>query len=356
MNYRFLILAACVLTTVFGVHHASSQSFDPTSLIDPNTGLPIGIDEQVSIEQVPKIPKPGESVSFRITAYTTNLNKAKITWSQDGKIILSQMGAVTNIVTAPQSGGKSTITITIQKEGGGTLTKTVVLNPADVDLIYEAQTYAHPFFKGKRIFSSEAVVTYIAIPNFVVGGRKIADSDLVYTWKVNGTAQQNASGYGKNTFTVKGQLIERPATITVDVSAVNSNMVATQSINIRSSQPEVVVYENNPILGVVYEKAILGTFLLERPQVDFEAIPYFFSAANKDDGQIAYKWSINGSQVTTKTPNENYLLLRNDKNAEGRAMISATVAHVQNLLQSTQTQLELDFKKVENTTNEASTF
>lgn len=359
MKYRFIIFSTLLVSTSFFVHQALSQSLDSdiNSLIDSNTGLPTGIIEQISIEQVPQIPKPGEVVSIRLTSYMTDLNKAKITWTQDGKVILSQIGALTNQIQAPESGKKTTIVITILKEGGGVVTKTVALSPAEVNLIYEAQTYAHPFFKGKKLFTSESVINFIALPNFVdSNGKKIADSNLVYTWKVNGTVEQSISGYGKNTFVTKGQLIERPSTITVEVSAINSSLKASQSIQIKSTVPEVVIYENNPLLGVIYDKAIFGTFLLERPQVDFEAIPYFFSGNTKDSFDLKYKWAINGVKVETKSPNENYLLLQNNQNQEGSASISLILEHTKNLLQTTQTRLNLDFKKVENISNENFTF
>jgi hypothetical protein len=357
MKYRFILLSTFILVSAcFFGQQVFSQSLDLSELIDPNTGLPTGVIEQVSIEQNPQIPKPGEIVSVRLTSYSTDLNKAKITWSQDGKVVLSQTGAVTNQIQAPESGKSTTITITIQKEGGGTLIKTIVLSPADVDLIYEAQTYAHPFFKGKRQYTSESVVNVIAVPNFIgKNGQKIPASNLVYTWSINGTIKQDLSGYGKNTFKIKGELIERAAQISVDVSAVNSSLIATQSIMLKSTTPELVIYENNPVLGVIYEKAVLGSFSLERPQVDFEAIPYFFSGNSKDDFDFVYKWAINGVQVTNKSLNENYLLLQNNKNMEGRATISATLSHAKNILQTTRASLELNFKKVENTPNENST-
>lgn len=359
MKYRSVILSSFLFSTLFFVHYVFSQStdFDPSILMDANTGLPLGVDEQISIEQIPQIPQAGENVSIRINAYTTNLNKAKITWTQDGKIVLSQTGAVSNQVTAPASGKSSTIGITIQKENGGTIYREIKLNPADVDLVYEAQTYAHPFFKGKKLYTSESDVTFVAIPTFITpAGKKFADQDLVYKWKVNGTVQQSVSGYGKNTFSTKGQLIERPMQVTVDVSAINSSLIATKSINLHSVAPEILIYENNPLLGVVYDKAILGTFFLQRPQVDFEAIPYFFSSVNKDSSNLAYSWTVNGLEVTNKGPNENYLLLQNDKNAEGQANISVTTSHIQNILQTTFSQFGLDFKKVNNTSNEASVF
>jgi hypothetical protein len=340
---------------------AQETPFDPTqlinSLIDNNTGLPLGVEEQVTIQQIPSIPKPGETVSVQITAYSTDLNKAKITWTLDGKVITSQTGATTFKFLAPQSGKVSTLVITIEKEGGGTLTKTIVVSPADVDLIYEAQTYAPPFYKGKKRFTSEAVIKFIAVPNFVTSkGNKVPVSDLVYTWKVNGSVQQSVSGYGKNVFSAKGTLIERPTQVTVEVSAINSTLKASQTINYRSSAPEVVLYENNPILGVVYEKAIQGSFNLDRPQVDFEAVPYFFSGNYKDSSSISYAWSLNGTAITSKGINENYLVLRNDKNEEGKALINVGVQHGSNMLQNAQSMLELNFKKVKNEPNEANIF
>jgi hypothetical protein len=370
MKYGFTTLGLfLILFVLLFLQNAFSQTtgqaqetpFDPTqlinSLIDNNTGLPLGVEEQITIQQIPSIPKPGETVSVQITAYSTDLNKAKITWTIDGKVITSQTGAVTFQFLAPQSGKTSTLVIKIEKEGGGTLTKTIVVSPADVDLIYEAQTYVPPFYKGKKKFSSEAVIKFIAIPNFVTPkGNKIAISDLVYTWKVNGTVQQSVSGYGKNVFLTKGTLIERPTQVTVEVSAVNSTLKASQTIGFKSSAPEVVLYENNPILGIVYEKAIQGTFNLDRPQVDFEAVPYFFSGQYKDSSSIQYTWSLNGISVTSKGINENYLVLRNDKNEDGRALVNVSVQHASNIMQNAKSLLELNFKKIENEPNEQFTF
>lgn len=362
MKYNFLIVSILLVgiflikTETFSQTTFDAPVFDPLSLIDPTSGLPQGVEEQISIEQIPKIPRPNEFVSIRIESFMTDLNKAKITWTQDGKVLLSQTGAVTNQVQAPQSGKTSTLLIRVQKENGGIFTKTITLSPADVDLIYEAQTYAHPFFKGKRLFTSESFVNVIALPHFVINGNKVPESNLVYKWKTNGTVQQAFSGYGRNTFSIKGSLIERPIVVEVEVTAINSSLIATQSLTLKSTQPEIVLYENNPLLGIVYEQAILGEFNLERPQVDFEAVPYFFSANTKDDDNLNYRWLINGVHVASKSPQENYLFLQNINNEDGRAIISATVKQAQNILQTTQTGLELNFKKVTEEQNETSIF
>ncbi len=362
MKYRFIITSICVVC-FFSFHIASSQTtdqtapaFNPFDLIDSNTGLPVGFEEQLSIEQIPKIPRPDEFVSIRLESYMTDLNKAQITWIQDGTISLSGTGAIAHVVQAPQSGKTSIVSIRIVKENGGILNKQITLSPADVDLIYEAQTYAHPFFKGKKLFTSESNVTFIAIPNFVINGKVAPLENLVYTWEINGTVQQNVSGFAQNTFSIKGSLIERPTTIGVTVSAINSPLIANKSITLKSTNPEILLYENNPVLGVIYEKALQGTLLLERAQIDFEAIPYFFSAITKNDQSLTYRWFINKKLVESKTPQENYILLQNNNNEEGTAGISVTVKHNQNILQNTGSQFNLNFKKIKQATNEIFNF
>ena len=349
--YSIVLVLLFIVFSIFSFTPVSSQTLNINDFFDSNTGLPIGIDEQITVEQIPEIPKPNELVSFRITSYMSDLNKAKITWTQDGVVLLSQVGAVTNQIQAPESGKSSTIIITITKETGGIVTKKIVLNPADVDLIYEADTYTHPFFKGKRLFTSESVIRFIANPNFVLSGKQIPASNLVYTWKINGTVDQVSSGYGRNIFTTKGMLIERPLEVEVQVSAINSTLVASQSIKVRSQAGEVVLYENNPLLGIVYEKAISGNFLLERSQVDFEAVPYFFGVLQRDSDNLKYTWLINNVRVASKSPQENYLLLQNANNEDGRAIITARVEHLQNILQNGQVQLELNFKKIKEQIN-----
>lgn len=346
-------------------HQALSQSqpvfdqptFDPASLFDPNTDLPTGIDEQLTITQNPQIPRPGDTVSVQLTSYVTDLNRSTITWTLDGRNVSSGVGITRFEFQAPAGGSSSRLVVTINKNGGGTISRTIVVSPADVDLIYEANTYVHPFYKGKKLFTSESSLTFIAIPNFVSSnGATIKAENLSYIWRVNGSVQQSVSGYGRNKFLTRGSLIERPMQISVEVTAPNSTLQASQSINVQSTKPEMTLYENNPLLGVMYDKAIQGTFVLERPQVDFEGIPYFFSGSYKDDPNFDFNWYINGTDVASKAPNENYMVLRNDQNQEGTALISVSTSHITNMLQTANTSLELDFKKVDNNANEQFTF
>lgn len=358
MKQSYLVISIFLIMFVLTYNHnVFSQTMNPADFFDSNTGLPIGITEQISVTQIPQIPKPGEAVSVEIESYSTDFNKAQIKWTLNDKVISSGFGIKKITFNAPASGKTSVLKITITKEGGGVIQKNITINPADVDLMYEAQTYAPPFYKGKKLFTSESNISFIAVPNFVLSsGKKIPDEQLVYTWSVNGSIIESVSGYGRNIFVTKGTLIERPMTVQVDVSASNSTLKATQKINLVSTKPEFILYENNPLLGVVYEKAIQGIFNLQRPQIDFEGVPFFFDAQYKDSTNLKYTWSINGVSIKTKSSNENYLILQNDKNQEGQAVISTSIQHTKNILQNTASKIQLQFKKNDNSTNETFTF
>jgi hypothetical protein len=326
------------------------------SIIDPNSGLPIGVTEQVEIEQIPRIPNPGDLVNLKIISYLTDLNKAQIIWTTEEGVISSGIGNTSISIIAPPSGQSVTVQVRIIKNGGGEILQTISINPAGVDLIYEANTYTHPLYKGKKLFTSESTLRFIALPNFVDQlGNKIDDSNLIYTWKVNDVVQ-NTSGFGKNIFVRQGTLIERPVIVSVEVSDLKSNFRASKRMQIRSQAPEIILYENNPLLGVVYEKAIQGEFLLERPQVDFEGVPYFFSVPNKEDTSLKWRWAINGFPQQTKLSTENFIVLKNAQNEDGRAIITAQVEHVNNILQTAKNRFDLNFKKVNNTNNEEFVF
>src|SRR5690606_11304016 len=111
MKYFSSILSLSILAaTLFYTQHVFSQSilfdyeqpsFDFNQFINPNTGLPTGVEEQITIQQIPRIPSPGETVSITLSGYSTNLNKATITWTLNGNILNSGVGATQIQFQAP---------------------------------------------------------------------------------------------------------------------------------------------------------------------------------------------------------------------------------------------------------------
>jgi hypothetical protein len=301
---------------------------------DPNTGLPLGLEEQISVKVLPKIPSPGEGVSIFVESFSTDLNKAYFTWRINGVTELEGNGETEFLFIAPESGESLTVSMVAQKEGGGLIQRNWTFSPADVDIIYEADTYTPPFYKGKPLFTSESSLRLIAIPTFVENGIKKDPSQLVYNWSV----------YGKMVYETQGGLVHRALNVEVEVTAPNSNMKAENSIPITYKNPELVIYENNPVLGTVFENAVRGNFLLNRPEVEFQAVPLFFSTTRKDQADVEYRWRMNGKNIPSGSLTS-FITFRNDTGEAGKAIISLDAEHFNNILQLAQSAVDLTFEE-----------
>lgn len=311
-----------------------------------NGGLPAGIQEQISVDINPEIPDPGEVFVISIESFSSNLSAANIIWQVDGVTVLNGQGIKQVQLTAPAAGKRMVVKYIIQKIGGGTISDTLSFNPAEVDIIYEAQTYTPPFYKGRSIFTSESVINFVAIPNFIdSSGRKLDEDGLIFTWKIDYQPVLQVSGPGKNTFPFQSSLIQRPMIIGVEVESPTTNLLAETEILIELSDPQILLYENNPLLGTVFEQAVSGNFMLDRQEIDFKAVPYFFSVNHPGDFDLGYEWFINGSKIQVG-PTQNTLTFRNVGDLQGKSDINLQINHLGKLLQGSATGFSLDFGKI----------
>ena len=312
-------------------------------IVNPNTGLPQGISEDLEINLNPEIPKPKEPVSIYIESFSTDLNSSFIQWVEDGVVITEGQG-VTNFSTiAPSSGRQKTISLNITKINGATIQKEIIFTPSEVNLVYEAQTYTPPFYKGGSLFTSESDILFVAVPNLKsLDGISIDPKTLIYTWKIDNKVISSISGTGKDTFLYNSPLLQRPMTVSVEVTSINGTLQAVDSVYIEQSEPEIIIYEKNPVYGTMFEKAIKGDFLLDREEIELSAVPYFFDTYSKNNTHLTYTWLMNG-QDTNNNPSQQSLVFRNEDGSQGTASVEVLVDHIQNILQSGEAQVTLDF-------------
>jgi hypothetical protein len=121
--------------------------------------------------------------------------------------------------TMSESGKLVTIDFEAVPTNAPVISKTWNFAPVDVDILWQANTYTPPFYKGKALFTPESNVTFIALFNIIIGGKRVDPSDVVYKWKVNRTVDGANSGFGKNSYNYTGSIILRPALIQAEVYA-----------------------------------------------------------------------------------------------------------------------------------------
>jgi len=317
----FVVLGACIFSPV--------QAQIPTAL----DGLTISV--------TPENPAPEGTVSFSATSVRIDLNRADIYWYVNGTLSKKGRGEKQFTMTAGKIGSTTRVRAVATSTGGEQVEATIVVRPVIIDLLWQADSYVPPFYKGKELFSFQSEIHFIALPQFTAsGGTPINPSGLVYKWTKDGTVQGSLSGYGKQKFTTVGSVISRPIRIEVEVSTLDGTITSKKSLVVDASSPEIIFYENNPLLGVRFERALSGDINLAGDEIKINAYPYFFSTAKKND--MRYNWSMNNTKIPN-SQNKSDITLRKPAQTSGKSLVSLKIENSERLLQFAQNSLGVLF-------------
>ncbi len=310
-----------------------------TSTLAPVAHAQIGaLSTQTSIEVRPDPPKPFTDVTLTLKAYSFDPIRALISWYVNGKLVSEGVGLRSISTRTGAAGSATTVQVVAQPPNGIKSVTTHVLRPAYVAVTWEAETYTPFFYKGKAMASPGATVTYVALPFFAdEKGKPIDPSKLVYTWKRRYITDQNASGVGKRTYTVREDL--RNAGISVEVATFDKTVTAQADATLTRVQPIPEIYPLHPLLGIRYEHALAGSYSLASDESSIIVEPYFFSVEARDAGNITYAWSIDG----TPSSQNSSIIFRTTGNAPGEARIILLVRHLSEALQSARKLLTVQY-------------
>lgn len=308
-----------------------------------NAQIPGSIDG-VEISVSPEYPSPGQNVKISLESYTTNLNAASIVWIVDGKNALQGIGAVSINVSAPDIGKKTAVTAVIVTAESKEVKKSVILKTGDVDLVWESSGYIPPLFKGKALFAYQNGIKVTAIPHLSgASGKEIDPKTLVYKWTKNDKVMQDQSGYGKQTFTFVEEL-PRPIEIEVIVTTRDGGEQGRALVTLEQGNPSLLFYEEDPLYGVFYNKAIKNRFTLKKEEVSILAVPYFFSNVGGENSPITYSWSINNLLQPDISTNRS-ITLRSKEDSEGSSDLSLEIRNTGKILQGAKQNTTLLFSK-----------
>ncbi len=163
-----------------------------------------------------------------------------------------------------------------------------------VDIIYESGTYTPPFYQGLPLWSRQSEITFTAIMTGVANPKS-----LYYLWSRDGTVLGLVSGQGRDTLSFFDAIFSKPKTIKVEVSTPSEEILAEASITLTPREPELLVYENNPLYGYMFHKEVGESHQMQGEEVTFTAFPLFFSALSRDY-PIKYSWG--ESSITYRVP------------------------------------------------------
>lgn len=299
--------------------------------------------DSFAIEMTPPNPGPGQSVTIAVKSLSVDLSHADISWYQGSTLIKQGSGVSQITVTAPENNKSFIITARIKAPNGQNSTETITVKSGEIDISWEALTYVPPLYKGRSLYTNQSNLKIVALPNLRdKNGRIIPANDLVYKWTKDSTVLGNLSGYGKQTITLKGEIVARPFTITVDVSSRDGSAKGQAYINVDTLDPEIAFYIEDPLYGVLYNQALSNRFSITN-EAKIAAEPYYFSTTNRNNPNLRYIWSINRLEQTNITTPD--LTLRPKEGVEGSAIISLRIDNLYEIMQSTSNEISAYFSK-----------
>lgn len=296
--------------------------------------------DYLNVGVTPKNPGPMEKVRVTIESYLSDMNKATISWALDGKIIEHGVGKTAFSFQNGPSGKTTHLTISIITNTGDRVTKELSWSPIGLTILWEADTYTPPFYRGKALLSPQAKVRTVAIPDNTGEQNALGAGNLVYVWEKDGTIVPEASGYGKNFFSFVAPKPFEKATVKVRASSLDDTLSSETRINLPLSEPVILFYEKHPLLGVWYNRPFDTDVTLNKKEFSVSAEPYFFSNEQSDTPALEYDWAVNG------TPTQNYghtITLRNDAGTKGDSAISLTMHGLKQTFQSASQTLRVHF-------------
>ena len=301
------------------------------------------ISKYLDIKTTPPLPGPNAPVTISIESYIIDLYKTSISWAVDGTVLLKGIGKTTFSFQNGPSGKTTTVTLSIVTSSGELISKDFSFNPAGVSIMWEADTYTPPFYKGKPLMVPQALIRIVATPDTIRSGSPFGAGDLVYDWRRDDATDSTASGYLKNVYSFMGPKPLTNTKITLGVSSLDGSSQSEMELTLPQVRPFVLFYEKDPLLGVWYNSPLKNEATLTKKEISINAEPYFFSNEGPAEGSaptLKYTWSVNGSIAQTYGRE---ITLRNDTGVKGSSLVSLSMRGLFQTFQSASKDLKINF-------------
>ena len=292
----------------------------------------------------PRDPGPNEKVTVILEGNGLDIARSRITWLLDGKIVEEGVGRNRLSFATGEVGSSQKIEISVSKSGLAPARKTLLFYPAEVDLIWEADTYTPPFYKGHSLPSSESAVKIVALPNIIDRfGRKIDAQELIYNWSKDSRDLPSFSGIGRNILTVSSPKLFGESIIAVTAGPADGSIKAKKTISINVFNPTIIFYKNHSLGGVMYNTAFSSDYRPEEGDISIKAEPYFISKTKSgpaSQGGLKYVWTVNGRPAIPNSNDFSLLTIESDKS--GPVDIGLKINNLQNALQVVSSNLKIN--------------
>ena len=308
--------------------------------------LPVSVyavsQSSILVSVAPENPAPDEDVTITINSYASNLDTVFISWSVDGKSVLSGVGKKSFSLKAPSAGSETSVVAAVYLPDGE-IDKRIIIKPFVMILLWQTDdSYTPPFYRGKALPTPESQIKIVAMPEIRNGTSLIKPKNMTYSWKKDYTNNVDGSGYGKDSFVFVNDYLESSTTIDVAASTIDQKSSSSASIAVETTDPKIMFYKKDPKLGTVWEHALFDGHKVVGDET-IEASPYFISPKDLRIPILTWNWAVNDSAVETIGINKNLIPLKVQPGVSGTAKINLEISSKYKIFATTNKELNVEF-------------
>lgn len=324
-RYNVRVMAMRIATSLFFfalVCTAAFWSVPAYAQLDFGTAITLKIS--------PEYPEPQNSVRVTVESSLIDLETEMLTWYVDGAEVDSGIGMRSIDVVAGGFGTMKQVEVVVTEEGFERARTEAIIRPVTIDMLWEADSYTPPFFRGRALPSAGSNLHFEAIPYFQRSdGVRVPIDEIVFTWKRDGYVIQGVSGRGKNIVLIPGPSLFDTDTISVEAHTTDNTFFAVGTESVSSIEPHLALYEEHPLFGIMYHRAFQDQNVVPEEELSFVAIPYFASISGPTGGGLEYTWKVNGNSLENN-PERPGAITIDARGSSGRALIELIMTHATN--------------------------
>jgi len=206
--------------------------------------------------------------------------------------------------------------------------------------VWEARTYTPQLYLGRPLHSAGSDVVFSAVPTIVNSAGSLIDKkDLIYEWYIKGSSQPVVQGIGKHTVVLSPRDVWFPVSAILLVRDQTGEVRAEKRVEAPLQDTEVLLYEDNPLRGIRYAKALTGVYDMQDVEVSLVVEPYHFSATGRSDERLQYEWTVDKEPYTARGG----LVLRPEGGVTGQSTLNLNVVNTSHFLQRAGVSTQIKF-------------
>ncbi len=327
MRFRFLLINFIVSLTVFSVLPYVVLGISPSS---------------ITVNVIPENPRPNENTDITLSSFAANLDSVLISWSVNGKSVLSGIGKKSFSITAPAAGSETDIRVRILLPDGE-IEKTISIRPNVMILLWQAMdSFVPPFYKGKAMPTLDSEIKIVAMPEIKNNVGLVDSKNMTYAWKRDYSNEAEGSGYGKNYFLYTGDYLEGSSNIGVVATTVDQNYSSSANITVGAVEPEISFYKKDSELGIIWERVLPPNHRIEGSEI-VVAVPYFISPGDIRRPELIFNWFINDVLTSVSNFRKNLMPLRVEEGTTGVSKLRLEIENTDKIFQTVSKEIELEF-------------